>query len=213
MSETHSKVIPTVRGYLKEWTFQAQQIPNLELRKQALDSLEAKQFHCEGGSIYGLLAKKYEQEAIRFIVAYQTMSDYLDNLCDRSTSLDPEDFYALHEALIHALTPGLVDINYYRFRSEQADGGYLQKLVKTCQDVLSQLPNYATIASALHELAAYYCSLQVHKHVKVEERVPRLQAWFSSYQKQLPDLRWYEFSGLCGFHSGHFLFGRVCLRS
>ena len=32
--------------------------------------------------------------AIKFIVAYQTISDYLDNLCDRSTSLDPDDFSA-----------------------------------------------------------------------------------------------------------------------
>jgi tetraprenyl-beta-curcumene synthase len=204
MSETHSKVIPTVRGYLEEWKFQAQQIPTLELRKQALDSLEMKQFHCEGGAIYGLLAKSHGQEAIRFIVAYQTISDYLDNLCDRSTSLDPEDFYALHGALIHALTPGLEDINYYRVRGDQDDGGYLQKLVKTCQDVLSKLPNYSTIAPALHELAAYYCSLQVHKHVKVEERVPRLQAWFSAYQKQLPELRWYEFSACAGSTLGIF---------
>ncbi len=204
MSETHSKVVPAARYYLEKWKFQAQQIPNLELRNQALASIAAKQFHCEGGSIYGLLAKSQGEEAIKFIVAYQTISDYLDNLCDRSTSLDPEDFYALHEALIHALTPGLESDNYYRMRADQADGGYLQALVKTCQDVLSKLPSYATISPALQELAAYYCSLQVHKHVKPEERVPRLMAWFSLYQKQLPELRWYEFSACAGSTLGIF---------
>jgi tetraprenyl-beta-curcumene synthase len=204
MSETHSKVVPTARHYLETWKFQAQQIPNSELRKQALASIEAKQFHCEGGSIYGLLAKSHWQEAIKFIVAYQTISDYLDNLCDRSSSLDPEDFYALHEAIIHALTPGVETVNYYRMRTDQADGGYLQKLVKTCQDVLSKIPSYAKIYPDLCELAAYYCSLQVHKHVKAEERVPRLMAWSSLYQQQLPELRWYEFSACAGSTLGIF---------
>lgn len=68
-------------------------------------SIETKTFHCEGGSIYGLLASKNLEKTIRFIVAYQTISDYLDNLCDRSTSLNPDDFRVLHESIIHALTP------------------------------------------------------------------------------------------------------------
>lgn len=204
MLETRFKVIPTVRSYLRSWKFQAQKIPNPELRKQALASLEAKQFHCEGGSIYGLLAQSHWPEAIRFIVAYQTISDYLDNLCDRSNSLDPADFSALHESLIDALTPGAKETNYYRVRPDQADGGYLQALVRTCQDVLCRIPNYAMIAPALHELANYYCSLQVHKHVRIEERVPRLQTWFSLHQKQLPELRWYEFSACAGSTLGIF---------
>ncbi len=99
MSETYFKVFPAVRNYLNHWKIQAQQIPNLELRKQACSSIEDKQFHCEGGSIYGLLARRHCQEAIEFIVAYQTISDYLDNLCDRSNSLDPEDFRALHGSI------------------------------------------------------------------------------------------------------------------
>jgi tetraprenyl-beta-curcumene synthase len=204
MLETCFKVLPAVRNHLDRWKSQAQQIPNPELRQQALASLRTKQFHCEGGSLYALLAKHHWQDAIQFIVAYQTISDYLDNLCDRSTSLDPEDFRALHESLIHALTPDAQGVNYYRFRNEQADGGYLQNLVRTCQDVLGKLPNYARLAPALYELANYYCDLQVHKHVQIEERVPRLKTWFSSHQKHLPELRWYEFSACAGSTLGIF---------
>ena len=204
MLETRLKVIPTVRIYLKSWKLQAQKIPDSELRKQALASLVVKRFHCEGGSIYGLLAQRHWQEAIKFIVAYQTISDYLDNLCDRSNSLDPKDFATLHQSLIDALTPGAKDTNYYQVRGNMADGGYLQALVRTCQDVLCKIPNYARIAPALHELANHYCNLQVHKHVRVEERVPRLKMWFSLYQKQLPELRWYEFSACAGSTLGIF---------
>lgn len=204
MSATYFKVLPTVRKYLNNWKVQAQQIPNLELRNQALASLEAKQFHCEGGSIYGLLAKSQWQEAVQFIVAYQTISDYLDNLCDRSDSLDPNDFRVLHKSIVHALTPDSVNTNYYQVRRNPGDGGYLQKLVRTCQNILRKLPNYAKIAPALHELATYYCDLQVHKHVKVEDRVPRLKMWFSLHQSSLPELRWYEFSACAGSTLGIF---------
>ncbi len=204
LSQTHFKVLPSVRQDLNHWRSQAEQIPNPELRKQAIASLETKQFHCEGGSIYGLLANKERREAIRFIVAYQTISDYLDNLCDRSHSLDPEDFRALHASIFHALTPDAELQNYYRFRADQDDGGYLKSLVRTCQTVLSSIPNYAKIAPTLHELASYYCDLQVHKHVKVEERIPRLKAWFAQHQAQFPELSWYEFSACAGSTLGIF---------
>ncbi len=197
-------VLPSVSHHLHKWKERANQIPDFELRKQALMSLETKTFHCEGGSIYGLLSNKNIDETIRFIVAYQTISDYLDNLCDRSTSQNPEDFRALHESIVHALTPGAECVNYYRFRQEQEDGGYLTALVKTCQDVLQQLPAYPKISPALHELAGYYCDLQVHKHVKVEERLPRLKAWFELHRDGLPEMAWYEFSACTGSTLGIF---------
>lgn len=200
----YREVLPAVRHELREWKERAKRIPDPELRKQALMSLETKTFHCEGGSIYGLLANKNIDKTIRFIVAYQTISDYLDNLCDRSTSQNPEDFRALHESILHALTPGAECVNYYRFRKEQEDGGYLRALVKTCQDVLQQLPAYAKIAPALHELAGYYCDLQVHKHVKVEERLPRLKAWFELHRNSGPEMSWYEFSACTGSTLGIF---------
>lgn len=204
MLKIYRDVLPRVRKYLKLWKNEAEKIPNFELRKQALLSIETKTFHCEGGSIYGLLAKEEIELTIRFIVAYQTISDYLDNLCDRSTSQDPEDFRTLHQACLDALTPNAECINYYQFRQEQDDGGYLIKLVKTCQDVLKRLPSSQIVAPYLHELADYYCNLQVHKHVKVEERVPRLKAWFEEHRHKIPEMKWYEFSACTGSTLGIF---------
>lgn len=204
MAKAFLNVLPDTHRCLNEWKNLAKQIPDPELRRQALTSIETKTFHCEGGSAYGLLAGEKREEAIRFIVAYQTISDYLDNLCDRSTSLDPADFRGLHESMLHALTPGARCANYYRFRDEQDDGGYLISLVTTCQDVLEKLPAYDKISSALRELAGYYCDLQVHKHVREEERVPRLKNWFETYRDDLPAMSWYEFSACCGSTLGIF---------
>jgi tetraprenyl-beta-curcumene synthase len=198
------QVRPDVHRYLEEWKRCALNIPDPELRTQALMSIETKAFHCEGGAVYALLADTHYDDTIRFIIAYQTISDYLDNLCDRSTSLNPEDFRALHESMHHALTPGAPGIPYYRLRQEQNDGGYLSTLVKTCQDILAQLPTYEKIAPVLHELAGYYCNLQVYKHVRVDERIPRLKAWFDSQRDGLPDMKWYEFAACTGSTLGIF---------
>jgi len=198
------QVRPQVHEHLQHWIDQARKIPNPELQKQALASIAGKTFHCEGGGIYGLLAGDRYREAIRFIVAYQTISDYLDNLCDRSTSLDPADFRILHTSMQHALTPGAKLDDYYRFRDEQDDGGYLAALVMTCQEVLAGLPGYKLIAPHLHELADYYCALQVYKHIRREERVPLMQAWFDEQKKALPPMAWYEFAACSGSTVGIF---------
>ena len=177
MTQVYREIMPAVHGELKFWKKRAEEIPNQELKGQALASIFHKTFHCEGGSIMALTALGKRANAIKFIVAYQTISDYLDNLCDRSTSLDPDDFSALHESMTDALTVGAQPRSYYRFREDQEDGGYLVDLMQTCQSVLSDVPNYETIRPYLLELCGYYCDLQIHKHVRIEEREVRLKNW------------------------------------
>jgi len=198
------QVRPQVHENLQRWIGLARKIPDPELQKQALASIDGKAFHCEGGGIYGLLAGDRYREVIRFIVAYQTISDYLDNLCDRSTSQDPDDFRILHTSMHHALTPGSKLSDYYRCRDERDDGGYLAALVMTCQEILARLPAHDLIAPQLHELADYYCALQVYKHVRKEERVPLMQAWFEKQKKTLPPMAWYEFAACSGSTIGIF---------
>lgn len=204
MSKAYRKIFPCVHKELSYWKERAANIPDPELRKQALASIEHKTFHCEGGSIMALMARSHYSEAIRFIVAYQTISDYLDNLCDRSTSLNPADFAALHEAMRDALTVGKVSGDYYRFRDECNDGNYLVDLVATCREVLAGCTHYDLIKEYLFELCRYYCDLQVHKHVVSDERVPRLQNWFQDHQKNIPEMEWYEFSACSGSTLGIF---------
>lgn len=204
MSKVYHKIFPAVHHELAYWKRRASQIPNPELRKQALASIETKTFHCEGGAILALMAKKDYKKAVKFIVAYQTISDYLDNLCDRSTSLDPEDFSVLHEAMPDALKLDASAKNYYRLREDQDDDHYLNDLAETCRSVIRELEHYELIKDYLFELCRYYCDLQVHKHVVPEERVPRLKEWFRIFQDQLPEMEWYEFSACSGSTLGIF---------
>ncbi len=199
-----TRVLPAVHRFLDGWKEKAKKIPDPELRRQALMSIGNKTFHCEGGGIYTLMAGAHGHETMRFIVAYQTISDYLDNLCDRGTSRDPEDFRTLHTALADALAPGAEPGDYYRCRAEKDDGGYLPALVRTCQNVLKDHPAYGRIAPLLRELAGYYRELQVHKHVAAEEVQSRLEAWFAGCRESFPAVQWQEFCAASGSTLGVF---------
>jgi tetraprenyl-beta-curcumene synthase len=212
MYTVYRKVLPQVHRELGFWSDMARRIPEPELRKQALVSIEGKTFHCEGGAIMSLIALGNYQRAISFIVAYQTISDYLDNLCDRSTSLDPLDFAALHESMEDALMLEGELRDYYRMRKEKDDGGYLSQLVLTCRKELQELNNYESISKHLLELCRYYCDLQIHKHVKLSERVPRLKKWHDSNRNKFPDMQWYEFSACTGSTLGVFCLVSYALR-
>ena len=50
-----------------------------------------------------------------------------------------------------ALTVGAELQNYYQFREEQDDSGYLHELVKTCQRVLGSIEHYDMIKPYLLE--------------------------------------------------------------
>ncbi|MFZ3576821.1 tetraprenyl-beta-curcumene synthase family protein [Virgibacillus sp. DJP39] len=204
MGKVYVKILPQVHKELTYWKDRAEQIPNGELRMQALASISSKRFHCQGGGVYAILAGDKWKDAIRFIVAYQTISDYLDNLCDRSTSLDPADFRLMHQSMIDALTPGNPVGNYYKLRDDRNDGGYLNDLVKTCQQIVYKCRDYEDIQDVLVYLCSLYGDLQVHKHVTEEERIPRLTSWFNKNKHEAPELRWYEFSAAAGSTLGIF---------
>jgi tetraprenyl-beta-curcumene synthase len=198
MYYTYKYIFPAVHKYLDVWKERAIAIPNLELRKQALASINTKTFHCEGGAIFAFLTKNTVDDCVRFVVAFQTISDYLDNLCDRSTSLDPEDFTQLHKSMEDALNPDAPLQNYYMYREEQNDGGYLHSLVQECQGILRKIKNYDEIMPLLTELNALYNDLQVHKHVRHDEREDRLLNWFGTHREKVPPMTWYEFSACTG---------------
>ncbi|MBI4499467.1 MAG: tetraprenyl-beta-curcumene synthase family protein [Chloroflexi bacterium] len=192
-------VLPLVTAALDEvWLPHARQIPDPELRAQAIASLTAKRFHAEGGAVYALTPEGTRPDLVALIVALQTISDYLDNLCDRSGAGDPADFRQLHQAWMDALTLEAPQGAYYRLHPQQDDGGYLAALVAECRAGLRGLPAFPAVAGEIARLARWYADLQVYKHLyPIGARAPRLEAWFRQEWPQ-PGLFWWEFSAACG---------------
>lgn len=205
MYMVYKHILPEVRSELARWREKAESIPDVELRTQAIASMSCKQFHCEGGSVYALISLQDCKVLIPLIVAFQTISDYLDNLCDRSTSLDPEDFRMLHQSMLDAVDPKRPIHDYYAYRNEKEDEGYLTDLVRTCQSALDKLPSFLVAAPSIRELVSLYCDLQVYKHIRKDLREEALLTWWNQHQVRYPKLRWNEFAAATGSTLGVFM--------
>ncbi|MDO7906020.1 tetraprenyl-beta-curcumene synthase family protein [Paenibacillus sp. JX-17] len=205
MGRIYKHVLPETQQNLDIWRKAADEIPDPELRKQALASIESKEFHCLGGAVYAAGNMPERHTLIPLIVSYQTISDYLDNLCDRSTSMDPEDFRLLHQSMLDAVDPEAVPVDYYALHQEDQDGGYLQSLVTSCQNRVRQLPGYEAAKPYIQDLARLYTDLQVYKHIKPELREQALLDWWQLHKNRTPELYWNEFAAATGSTLGVFM--------
>lgn len=205
MHRVYKYVLPEVEAELGKLRELAERIPDDELRTQALNSMEDKKFHCQGGGVYAAANLEYRHVLIPLIVALQTISDYLDNLCDRSTSMNPDDFRLLHQSMLDAVNPSAELRDYYELRGEDDDGGYLHHLVKTCQACVSQLPSYASVQGHVEELVTLYGDLQVYKHIRKDLRESELLAWWEKHSGSYPTLKWNEFAAATGSTLGMFM--------
>ncbi|WP_274652190.1 tetraprenyl-beta-curcumene synthase family protein [Paenibacillus humicola] len=205
MYRVYKYVLPGVKDELGRLRRIAERIPDDELRKQAIASMTSKEFHCQGGGVYAAANLRQRHVLIPLIVALQTISDYLDNLCDRSTSLDEGDFRLLHQSMLDAVDPHAPLRDYYALRNERDDGGYLHELVRTCQACAAKLPSYAVVQPHVAELVGLYGDLQVYKHIVKDRREPALLAWWEKHRHQVPHLRWNEFAAATGSTLGMFM--------
>lgn len=191
---------------LERWTRRAAAVPNPELRRQALASLRHKRFHAEGGSVFAAAAPGPQAAAdlVALIVALQTVSDYLDNLCDRSVSRDAADFRLLHRAMADAVTPDAPTADYYALHPNRDDGGYLAALVAECRRRLVRLPGHTAARPHAARLVGLYNDLQVYKHGDPSGREAALLEWFGRHRGEHPGLRWWEFAAAGGSTLGLF---------
>ncbi|HEY9062897.1 MAG TPA: tetraprenyl-beta-curcumene synthase family protein [Pseudobacteroides sp.] len=164
----------------------------------ALRSIQKKKFHAQGGSVYALYPKAHMDETVKFIVSFQTISDYLDNLCDSAGIYDEKAFRQLHYAMQDAVTLGSKNSDYYRFYPYKEDNGYLNALVDRCKKQIAKLPSYDLIKEPLKKQVELYSDLQSLKHLSVNTREKKLQSWSIGYLPQYKEISTWEFSAATG---------------
>ncbi len=198
------KVLPEVDSELNRWIEDCSLAGDDELKKQALSSIGKKKFHAQGGSIYALYPGTALKDAVRFIVAFQTISDYLDNLCDRAGVTDGAAFRELHLAMFDAVKPEGIIHDYYCSYPYKCDGLYLRKLVEACRELLRKLPAYHKIAEPVLKFVELYSRLQTYKHLEFNKREEALKEWAAAYAAEYSGIGWWEFSAACGSTLGIF---------
>ncbi|UNC93964.1 tetraprenyl-beta-curcumene synthase family protein [Candidatus Contubernalis alkalaceticus] len=205
-----TRVFPQVDRELLGWKKYLNACPPGELKNQALASIRDKRFHCQGGSIYALYIPEKSKDLVPAIVALQTISDYLDNLCDRVECGEEKAFRELHRSMIEALEPWKREQkerqrDYYRFYTLQQDGGYLEKLVERTSMSLLNFPSYGIVKERCVELISLYGDLQVYKHLDLRIREEKLIRWFEAHREKTPGIYWWEFSAAAGSTLGAFM--------
>ncbi len=142
---------------------------------------------------------------VRFVVAYQTISDYLDNLCDRVGLDDESAFRLLHQSMGDSLQLQSAPADYYRLYPFKEDGNYLTDLVRQCQYYMSGLASLETVAPVIQRYEQWYASLQSLKHLSLQTREQRLWDWAAQYRQAYPQITPWEFGASSGSTLGIFL--------
>lgn len=198
-------VFPEVDKQLEHWIGHCEKVSNDILRTQALASINSKKFHAQGGSIYALYPYVNVKSAIKFIVSLQTISDYLDNLCDRTGVKDEVSFRQLHLSMLDAISPEGPINDYYLYYPFKNDGSYLKSLVEECRLHLASLPSYHLVADTIKKYVQLYCDLQTYKHLDKSIREDKLISWAWKHSEQHPDVSCWEFSAATGSTLGIFV--------
>ena len=195
-------VLPQVSRELRRWEQRLTVYADWPLLQQASASLSRKRFHAQGGSFFALynFSPRYSRKLVSLIVALQTISDYLDNLCDRGGVYDEAAFRCLHQAMTAALTRGPIrKRDYYRFYPLKNDGGYLDALVSECRECIGSLPAYPVVEQEILRLISLYNDLQVYKHLNPAVRGSRLKRWFrEKAAPSNPPLHFWEYAAASG---------------
>lgn len=211
IKELVGKVLPCVGIQLGKYLEMSKAMPDIVLGIQAASSIRHKSFHAQGGCVYALYPGTHFESTVKFIVAFQTISDYLDNLCDRVAILDEKALLQLHLSMLHAVDPDAPTSDYYLFYPHRNDGGYLTELVEECRRQVSCLPSYGKVINILKKYIGLYSELQAFKHLQPDIREKRLKDWTSSHADQCHGISCWEFCAATGSTLGMFLL--FCLAS
>ncbi|RCX18290.1 tetraprenyl-beta-curcumene synthase [Anaerobacterium chartisolvens] len=198
-------IFPQVDEELCRWKKACADAGDQMLLNQAAASIRDKKFHCQGGSIYALYPGIDTKKAIKFIVSIQTISDYLDNLCDRAGVYDEEAFLTLHLSLSDAVTPDSPACDYYKHYPYKNDGGYLTKLVMQAKSQLSGLPSYHLVKDKIRDYARRYSEMQSFKHLSSSVREKRLREWAEANLSEYRGISYWEYSAAAGSTLGIFI--------
>lgn len=148
---------------LAHWYTRAAAIPDPVIRADALAALCEKRDNVEGASLFALLPKARSTHALRLLVAYQVMWDFLDSTTERSACAGSDTGRQLHLALIEALDPARAISDYYLHHPWKDDGGYLVSLVSTCRDACTALPAYSQTYPLIRR-GVEQCAIQALNH-------------------------------------------------
>lgn len=172
-------VLGLVRREVRGWEERAGAIPDPTLRAHALGKLYSERPNTEAAATFAcLVGRRHRATAARLMVAFEVMYDYLDGVTEEPVNDPLANGRRLHGALTAAIGPSApASRDYYRHHPAHDDGGYLDRLIATCQTNLQRLPA-APVVRPLALRAAERCGeAQTRTHAVASLGRSQLARW------------------------------------
>jgi tetraprenyl-beta-curcumene synthase len=186
-------VLPVARRELRCLRRRASEIPDLALRRLALDVYESDWASLEGVAAFAAFARPDQRATVvRLLVRLQSIYQYTDSLMEQPSSDPATNARQLHTAILIALQPDHPHIDYYRYDTHGDDGGYLVELVDRCRAPLAELPSYGVIAAAVLGQARRIVFYQSHINLAGRPDHPALARWAEREAPSKVSQRWWE---------------------
>jgi len=185
---------------VERWRARAAQIPDSELRADALTALTRKRGNINGAGLFWTLPDRRNSDLLGVLVAYEILADFLDCVSERSAGLGLANGRQLHLALVEALEPGAEISDYYSHHHAGDDGGYVRALVESCRAHCAALPGYEEVRPSLSRAAGLSAVLAINHEPDPALRAQALQQWDADHVAEQPgrepaagrEHAWYE---------------------
>ncbi len=187
--------LPAVAREVRAWRAKATTVPVAAIRRDALSALAHKRGHTDGAALFCILPRARESRLLRLLVAYEIMWDFLDSVNEHGAGEGQANGRQLHLALIDALDPNAPLSDYYRHHPWRDDDGYLNNLVRICQEACRQLPSYEAVRPLLAKEAWRAQVLAINHHLDPICRDTALRDWATREFPTRHDTSWYELTG------------------
>jgi tetraprenyl-beta-curcumene synthase len=182
------------------WRARAAEIPDAELRADALSALTRKRGNINGAGLFWTLPDRRNHDLLRVLVAYEILADYLDCVSERSAGAGIANGRQLHRALIEALNPDAEISDYYRHHVRGDDGGYARALVESCRAHCAALPGFQEVQPYVARAAGLSAVLAINHEPDPVRREQALRQWDDAEAAARPareaatrdEHRWYE---------------------
>lgn len=188
--------LPAVTDELAAWRQRVLQIPDAELRADAINALEAKRGHTDGAALFSILAVGRSVGLLRLLSAYELIWDFLDTVDERGARFNGvRNGRQLHLALVDALDQTRLVSDHYRYHPWKRDGGYLRALLESCRMESSSLASYKLLRRSLLCEAWHAQVLALNHDTDPHRRDAALRLWASSELACDRQLWWWERTG------------------
>jgi tetraprenyl-beta-curcumene synthase len=192
-------VFPHLRCELRHWRARASEIEDPVLRHLALDAQHAKRRSLEGAVAFAaFVPRAVQRPVITALAAYQVIFDYLDTVGEQPNADPVRNGRQLNQALLAALEPRRVCLDYYAHNRHRCDNGYLEDLIAACRGALEMLPSYEAIAAPMRRAAERIVLYQSLNHGDARQSHDAFALWACEETRASTGLRWWETAAAAG---------------